>query len=75
MTTRKSKEEANLISFQLLLNSKNQIVSELKYVPEKDIERIFTKEEALLLSTLIQRAKSKLDPLHEFLQREGRALN
>tara|TARA_R100000008_G_C3540127_1_gene144282 strand:+ start:81 stop:299 length:219 start_codon:yes stop_codon:yes gene_type:complete len=68
------KHEANLISFQLLLNSKNQIVSELSYVPEKDIERLFHKEEAILLSTLIERAKAKLVTLHDHLQREGNAL-
>jgi len=74
MATRKSKTEANLISFKLILDSKNQIITELKYISEQDIKRFFKKEEALLLSTLIQRAKSKLDPLHEYLQREGRAL-
>tara|TARA_R100001082_G_scaffold90233_1_gene56688 strand:- start:424 stop:642 length:219 start_codon:yes stop_codon:yes gene_type:complete len=68
------KHEANLISFQLLLNSKNQIVSELSFVPEKDIERLFRKEEAILLSTLIERAKAKLATLHDHLQREGNAL-
>jgi len=76
MKTRKNKNktEANLISFKLLLNSKNQIVSELSFVPEKDIDSLFTKEEAILLATLISRAKSKLEPLHEFLQREARAI-
>jgi hypothetical protein len=67
-----SKTEANLVSFQLLLNSKNQIVSELKYVA--DIENLFNKEEAILLTTLINRAKSKLAPLHTHLQNEVKAL-
>jgi len=72
MKTRK--HEANLISFQLLLNSKNQIISELKYVPEKDIERMFSKEEAIILGTLLERAKVKLEPLHNYLQKEVNAL-
>lgn len=69
-----NKTEANLVSFQLLLNSKNQIVSELKYVADKDIENLFNKEEAILLTTLINRAKSKLAPLHTHLQNEVKAL-
>tara|TARA_R100001244_G_C5134170_1_gene126486 strand:- start:338 stop:568 length:231 start_codon:yes stop_codon:yes gene_type:complete len=76
MKTRKNKNktEANLISFKLLLNSKNQIISELSYIPEKDIDKVFTKEEAILLGALVQRAKSKLDTLHDFLQREAQAI-
>ena len=72
MKTRK--HEANLISFQLLLYSKNQIISELKNVPEKDIERMFGKEEAIILGTLIERARVKLEPLHNYLQKEVNAL-
>jgi hypothetical protein len=72
MKTRK--HEANLISFKLLLNSKNQIISELKHVPEKDIERMFGKEEAIILGTLIERARVKLEPLHTYLQKEVNAL-
>ena len=72
MKTRK--HEANLISFQLLLNSKNQVISELRYVPEKDIERVFNKDDAILLATLVGRAKIKLSTLHEYLEKEANAL-
>ena len=36
-----NKTEANLISFKVLLNRKNQIVTELSQFPEKHIDKVF----------------------------------
>ena len=46
----------------------------ISYVPEKDIERVFNKDDAILLATLVGRAKIKLSTLHEYLEKEANAL-
>lgn len=70
----KKKTEANLISFKVLLNRKNQIVTELSQLPEKHIENLFHSDEAWVVRNVIKRSKEKLSTLHDFLQRELQAL-
>lgn len=70
----KNKTEANLISFKVLLNRKNQIVTELSQLPEKHIEKLFHSDEAWVVRNVIKRSKEKLSTLHDFLQRELQAL-
>ena len=70
----KKKTEANLISFKVLLNRKNQIVTELSQLPEKHIDNLFHSDEAWVVRNVIKRSKEKLSTLHSFLQRELQAL-
>ncbi len=69
----KKKTEANLISFKVLLNRKNQIVTELSQLPEKHIENLFHSDEAWVVRNVIKRSKEKLSTLHDYLQRELRS--
>jgi hypothetical protein len=68
------KTEANLISFKVLLNRKNQIVTELSQLPEKHIDEIFHSDEAWVVRNVIKKSKEKLATLHAYLQREIQAL-
>ena len=70
----KNKTEANLISFKVLLNRKNQIVTELSQLPEKHIDEIFHSDEAWVVRNVIKKSKEKLATLHAYLQREIQAL-
>ena len=69
-----NKTEANLISFKVLLNRKNQIVTELSQFPEKHIDKVFHSDEAWMVRSVIKKGKEKLSTLHEYLQRELQAL-
>jgi|TARA_R100001015_G_C4611316_1_gene166715 hypothetical protein len=69
----KKETEANLISFKVLLNRKNQIVTELSQLPEKHIENLFHSDEAWVVRNVIKRSKEKLSTLHDYLQRELRS--
>ena len=55
----KKETEANLISFKVLLNRKNQIVTELSQLPEKHIENLFHSDEAWVVRNVIKRSKEK----------------
>jgi hypothetical protein len=70
----KKKTEANLISFKVLLNKKNQIITELSQLPEKNIEEIFKSDEAWLVRHVIKKTKEKVSVLHDYLQKELQAL-
>jgi hypothetical protein len=68
------KTEANLISFKVLLNKKNQIITELSQLPEKNIEEVFQPDEAWVVRNVIKKTKEKVSILHDYLQKELQAL-
>ena len=43
------KTEANLISFKVLLNRNNQLITEMSMLPEKHIDRLFHVDEAWIV--------------------------
>tara|TARA_Y100001963_G_C6783851_1_gene451397 strand:- start:2112 stop:2324 length:213 start_codon:yes stop_codon:yes gene_type:complete len=61
--------EANLISWKLVIDSENKLVTELSSFPEKEIER-FQKEDRLVILKAIQEAKLALEPLHKKIEVE-----
>ena len=68
------KTEANLISFKVLLNRDNQLITELSMLPEKHIDSLFHVDEAWIVRNVIKKRKDKLFNLHNYLQGELQAL-
>ena len=61
--------EANLISWKLVIDSDNKLVTELSSFPEEEIKR-FQKEDRLVILKAIQEAKIALEPLHKKIEVE-----
>jgi hypothetical protein len=68
------KTEANLISFKVLLNRNNQLITEMSMLPEKHIDRLFHVDEAWIVRNVIKKSKDKLYIMHDYLQAELQAL-
>ena len=68
------KQEANLISFKLLLTKDNKIVTEISELPIEKVDECFPEYDRVLIKTLLRRAKDRLEPLHRYLERETEAL-
>ena len=61
--------EANLISWKLVIDYDNKLVTELSSLPEEEIKR-FQKEDRLVILKAIQEAKIALEPLHKKIEVE-----
>ena len=59
--------EANLISWKLVIDSDNKLVTELSSFPEEEVGR-FQKEDRLVILKAIQEAKLALEPLHKKIE-------
>ena len=69
-----NKSEANLVSFRIFLNRKNEIVTEFSMLPSNEVDKIFPKDERDLIKSILKNGKIKLGKLHEFFQREMNSL-
>ena len=65
-----NKNEANLVSFKILLTRDNKIVTEFSMLPEDMVDDIFPIDERNLIKTILRNGKVKLGNLHDFFQRE-----
>jgi len=65
-----NKNEANLVSFKILLTRDNKIVTEFSMLPEDMVDDIFPIDERNLIKTILRNGKGKLGDLHDFFQRE-----
>ena len=65
-----NKNEANLVSFKILLTRDNKIVTEFSMLPEDMVDDIFPVDERNLIKTILRNGKGKLGDLHSFFQRE-----
>jgi|TARA_B110001452_G_scaffold171698_1_gene143802 hypothetical protein len=65
-----NKNEANLVSFKILLTRDNKIVTEFSMLPEDMVDDIFPIDERNLIKTILRNGKGKLGDLHSFFQRE-----
>jgi len=59
--------EANLISWKLVIDSDNKLVTELSSFPEDEIHR-FQKDDRLVILKAIKEAKLALEPLHKNIE-------
>ena len=74
MAEKIKKTEANLISFKILLNRNNQLITEMSMLPEKHIDSLFHVDEAWIIRNVIKKSKDKLFNMHDYLQGELQAL-
>ena len=65
-----NKNEANLVSFKILLTRDNKIVTEFSMLPEDMVDDIFPIDERALIKNVLRNGKNKLQDLHSFFQRE-----
>ena len=71
MIVSKNKKEANLISFKVLITSNNQIVTELRMLPEKDVDKGFKLlDENQIVRTILKAGRKKFATLHDYFQSE-----
>jgi|TARA_R110000744_G_C18978791_1_gene519062 hypothetical protein len=63
-------KEGNILSFRVLIDSKGKLVTELSGLLEKDVSKIFKKEEVMIIKKIIKEGRIKLEPLHRFLEEE-----
>ena len=70
-----SKNEANLVSFKILLTRDNKIITEFSMLPEDKVDKIFSIDERDLIKVILKKGKEKLKPMHTYLQRELKSLN
>ena len=54
-----NKNEANLVSFKVLLTRNNDIVTEFSMLPEDMVDEIFPLDERDVIKTILRNGKSK----------------
>jgi hypothetical protein len=64
------KYEGNLVSFRLFINTSGDILSEYSYFPEEDVSKVFPDSEAHLMKKVIKEGRSRLETLHDFIEKE-----
>jgi len=69
-----NKQEGNLVSFRLFINTDGNIISEYKYLPEKDIDKVFSSKESFIIEKIIKEGRLKLEPLHDFIEKEVQSI-
>lgn len=62
--------EANIISFSVLINTKGDVVTEMSGIPDKDLSKVFSPKDVILMRQIIRVAKLKLEDLHEDIETE-----
>ena len=65
-----NKNEANLVSFKVLLTRDNKIVTEFSMLPLEMVDEIFPPDERDVIKSILRNGKYKLSDLHNFFQRE-----
>ncbi len=67
--------EANLISFKVIIDSSGTIITELSSVPENHLSRVFKDNELNIMKKLVGLAKPKLEEMHFYLEKELKSLS
>jgi hypothetical protein len=62
------KKEANIISWKIVVDEANNLITEIKQFPEDKVEEIF-KEDSSIIKAILRNAKAVLEPLHNELQK------
>ena len=65
-----NKEEANLVSFKIILTRDNKIMTEFSMLPENMVDEVFPIDDRPLMKTIIRNGRAKLENLHDYFQRE-----
>jgi len=65
-----NEDEANLVSFKIILTRDNKIMTEFSMLPENMVDEVFPIDDRPLMKTIIRNGKAKLENLHDYFQRE-----
>ena len=63
-------QEANLLSFRIIVNHSGAILTEMGGLPEDKLHTVFKGDELILVRKIIRDAKPKLEKMHKFLEDE-----
>ena len=70
-----SEKEGNIISFRVFIDRKGTLLTEFKNLPVEKVDTIFDKTDTPLVQKIIREATTKLEGLHEYLEKELGALH
>jgi len=68
------RKDGNIISFKLVIDQHNNLVTEMSQFPEEKINDIFINGDRELIRSALKFAKEKLEPLHGQIQRHLNSL-
>ena len=69
ISTRKN-SEGNLLSFSILIDTKGNLVTELKQLPIEEAHRVFAGGDLAIVKKVLKEGLIKLEGLHGFLEAE-----
>ncbi len=69
MPTKKN-SEGNLLSFSILIDTKGNLVTELRQLPIEEAHRVFAGEDLTIVKKVLKEGLIKLEGLHVFLESE-----
>ena len=69
-----SEKEGNIISFRVFIDRKGTLLTEFKNLPVEKVDTVFDKTDTPLVQKIIREATTKLEGLHEYLEKELGAL-
>ena len=68
-------QEANILSFHILFDSKGRLVTETRGLPLQDAKKIFKGYDLKIVETVIRESRQKILDIHNQLESELDALN
>tara|TARA_R100000656_G_scaffold72382_1_gene54030 strand:+ start:294 stop:533 length:240 start_codon:yes stop_codon:yes gene_type:complete len=75
MASNKERIEAKLLTFQLVLDVKGNIWTDIGGLPESEIKKCFkNREDAHVIEILVREGKIKLNNIHSYLENEVTAI-
>ena len=63
-------KEGNILSFKILVDSKGNLVTELRKLPLEDVHKVFAGEDLTIVKKILQEGLVKLEGLHDYLESE-----
>jgi len=69
-----SEKEGNIISFRVFIDRRGNLLTEFKNLPVEKVATVFDKTDTPLVQKIIREASTKLEGLHEYLEKELGAL-
>lgn len=68
-------QEANILSFHILFDTKGRLVTETSGLPLKDAKKVFKGYDLKIVETIIREARQRILDIHNDLEAELDALN
>ena len=68
------RKDGNIISFKLVIDQNNNLITEISQFPEEKINQIFVNGDREIIRNALKFAKEKIEPLHAQIQRHLNSL-